>query len=157
MDLAAVVQPHELRRALEKSVDLGLFDRNALARYATRRGINALRDMMGQVPDEPPPTRNELERRFLDLMRRAALPVPVVNAYVDEHEIDFHWPAHHLVVETDGREFHHSAIAFERDRRRDLDLELAGWHVLRIGWRQVFYDPGRVTELVRTRLARVSG
>jgi very-short-patch-repair endonuclease len=43
-------------------------------------------------------------------------------------------------------------LAFERDRRRDLDLELAGWHVVRAGWRQVVEEPHRLIAMLHTRL-----
>jgi very-short-patch-repair endonuclease len=76
----------------------------------------------------------------------------VVNGLVAGHEVDFHWPAQRLVVETDGRATHGHALAFHEDRRRDFDLELAGWHVLRVTWRQVVDEPGRVTRLLRSRL-----
>ena len=81
------------------------------------------------------------------------LPLPVVNGLVLTHEVDFHWPQHKLIVEVDSRAFHAHALAFQRDRQRDLDLELAGWHVLRVAWRQVVEEPGRVTALLRSRLA----
>jgi very-short-patch-repair endonuclease len=152
VDLAAIATTPELERALEQSMRLGLFDRNAIERLAGRRGIARLRTLMAHLPDEPAPTNRELERRFLSLVRGARLPLPVVNAYIGEHQVDFQWPAHRLVVETDGRATHDSPVAFQRDRRRDLDLELAGWHVLRLGWRQVLGDPERVAALLHTHL-----
>jgi very-short-patch-repair endonuclease len=36
------------------------------------------------------------------------------------------------VVEFDGWAYHSSRAAFERDRRRDADLQLAGQRVLRV-------------------------
>ena len=57
------------------------------------------------------------------------------------------------MVETDGGAFHDDPVAFRRDRRRDLDLELAGWHVLRFGWHDVVNDTDRVVALLRRRLA----
>ena len=78
--------------------------------------------------------------------------MPVVNAHVGVHQVDFHWPAHRLIVETDGRATHDTPHQFEEDRRRDLELTLAGWHVIRVGWRQVVHEPGRVAALLRSRL-----
>jgi very-short-patch-repair endonuclease len=154
VDLAAVATPTQLERMLEQSLTLNVFDRSAfdemLARSAGRRGIARLRRLIARLADEPVPVRSELERRFLALVRNASLPLPVVNGYIGEHQVDFHWPDHRLVVETDGRAFHDSPSAFVRDRRRDLDLELAGWHVLRFGWRQVLEEPERIAALLRT-------
>ena len=62
--------------------------------------------------------------------------MPIVNRHREEHRVDFHWPAYRLIVETDGRGIHDNPYAFEEDRRRDLDLELADWHVIRLTWRQ---------------------
>ena len=102
-------------------------------------------------PTTSPPVRSELERRFLELVRRGRHPSPVVNARIAGHEVDFHWPAQRLIVETDGRATHDTATAFEHDRARDLDLHLAGWQVVRLTWSQVTRQPYRVAALLRAR------
>jgi very-short-patch-repair endonuclease len=156
VDLAGVLDRRRLRRALERSLELRVFDRRlvdaALGRANGRRGTGALRALLAELPDDPPPLRSELERRFLDLVRAEGLPLPVVNARIGDHEVDFHWPAPRLIVETDGRATHDTARQFEEDRRRDMELTLAGWHVVRVGWRQVVHEPGRVVALLRSRL-----
>jgi very-short-patch-repair endonuclease len=124
----------------------------ALERANGRRGTGTLRRLLADLADEPRFVRSELERRFIALVRRACLPPPVVNGFVAGHEVDFHWSAQRLVVETDGAATHANALAFERDRRRALDLELAGWHVVRISWRQVIDEPHRVTAMLDSRL-----
>lgn len=153
VDLAAVLRARELRRALERSLILRVFDMRAmdavLARANGRRGVGTLRRLVAELSDDPPPTRSELERRFLDLVRAASLPSPITNALVCGYEVDFHWPQAKLVVETDGAATHDMATAFHRDRRRDLDLELAGWHVIRITWRQLLDEPERIVALLR--------
>ncbi len=42
-----------------------------------------------------------------------------------------------LIAELDGRSVHGTAAAFERDRARDRSLNVAGWRVVRITWRQL--------------------
>jgi very-short-patch-repair endonuclease len=156
VDLAALEPPRRLERALEQSLVLRLFDLRAVdaALEVSKglRGTGTLRRLLAEICDEPPFTRTELERRFLELVRAAGLATPVVNGLVKGHEVDFHWPAQRLIIETDGGAVHGHALAFHQDRRRDLDLELAGWHVLRVTWRQVVDEPGRVTMLLRSRL-----
>jgi very-short-patch-repair endonuclease len=49
-----------------------------------------------------------------------------------------------IAVELDGREFHDTPLAFERDRRRDRKLSAAGWRPLRITWRQLTEERGAV-------------
>ena len=156
VDLAAVLDRRRLRRALERSIELRLFDGvlmdAALDRGRGRRGTGVLRELLAALADEPAPTRYELERRFLELVREQGLPIPVVNAWVEGHEVDFHWPQHRLIVETDGRATHDTPHQFEEDRRRDLELTLAGWHVIRVSWRQVVHEPARVGALLSSRL-----
>jgi very-short-patch-repair endonuclease len=157
VDLAGCEPERRLRRALEQSLILRLFDLGAmnavLGRARGRTGTATLRRLLAEVADEPPFTRSELERILLELVRRANLPPPVVNGLVLTYEVDFHWPQHRLIVEADSRAFHAHALAFQQDRQRDLDLELAGWHVLRVTWRQVLEEPERVARLLRSRLA----
>ena len=157
LDLAGLELPRLLDRALEQAQILRLFDLRALEaaleRSARRRGARRLRKCLVDLADEPPPVRYELERRFLELVRDAQLPKPAVNERVAGHLVDFHWPRRRLVAETDGRATHAIQAAFEIDHRRDLDLELAGWHVVRFTWRQVAYEPERVATVLRARLA----
>ena len=75
-----------------------------------------------------------------------------MNGWIGNYQVDFHWPDHMLVVETDGLAFHDSPLSFARDRRRDLDLQVAGWRVLRFGWRDVVGTPERVVALHRRYL-----
>ena len=156
LDIAGCEPQRRLRRALEQSLVLGTFDLraidNALQHANGRRGTGSLRRLLSELADEPTVTRSELERRFLELVRAANLRWPVINGLVAGHEVDFHWPDRRLVVETDGRTVHSHAFAFQRDRRRDLNLELAGWHVVRVTWQQVVQDPERVIALLRSRL-----
>lgn len=46
-----------------------------------------------------------------------------------------------LLVELDGRLFHDSALARDRDLERDLDAAVRGRETLRLGWGQVFSRP----------------
>jgi very-short-patch-repair endonuclease len=156
LDLAGVFGARTLLRTIEQAMVLRLFDRRevdaVLTRSSGRRGAATLRHLMQRLTGEPALTRSELERRMLEIIREANLPMPVVNGLVEGYEVDFHWAEHRLIVEVDGRSVHDTAIAFERDRRRGLDLELAGWHVIRLTWRQVVETPEKVVSLLFRRL-----
>jgi hypothetical protein len=156
VDLAGVVTKRQLGRALERTLELDLFDlttmEQALVLSSGRRGIGRLKRVLADLSDEPLPNANIFERRFLELVKAAGLPYPVVNGYIGGHQVDFHWPDRHVAVETDGRETHAHAIAFHRDRDRDLTLTLADWHVIRLTWRQVLNEPERVASALRKRL-----
>jgi very-short-patch-repair endonuclease len=85
------------------------------------------------------------------------LPTPEVNPWGalhdEEMKVDFLWRAERLIVEADSRTFHTTRHAFERDRRRDQDLMLAGYQVVRFTWRQVTREPARVASTIRTLLS----
>jgi len=102
-----------------------------------------------------PPTRTKLERLFVDLCRDHGIPAPVVNATVDPgFEVDFLWPQNRLIVETDGGAVHRARRAFENDRRRDADLTVAGYRVVRFTWRRVTETPDDVALIMKQLLAR---
>jgi very-short-patch-repair endonuclease len=155
IDLAATRSP-ELERAVEQAFVNRLIGRTrmqaALNRGNGRAGTGELRRLLAGLLPQLPFTRSELERRFLKLVANDDLPMPIVNRNREAHRVDFHWPASRLIVETDGRGIHDNPYAFEEDRRRDLDLELAGWHVIRLTWRQIAQQPERVLVLLRKRL-----
>jgi very-short-patch-repair endonuclease len=150
VDLAGVIRADALERALAQAEILSLFDLHALFevldRSNGRRGAQALRTALQEPPEM---TRSDLERTMLGLCRRHGLPRPGVNADVCGFEADFSWPAARLVVETDGGAVHRTRHAFEEDRRRDGELLLAGYRVLRITHRRLRYDEPGVAAMLR--------
>jgi hypothetical protein len=82
-------------------------------------------------------TRSPLEDAFLELCDAHGIPRPRVNSVVEGYEVDFCWPEHRLIVETDGHTHHGTRAAFERDRARDARLTALGWRVMRFTERQV--------------------
>jgi very-short-patch-repair endonuclease len=157
LDLAAVVTPRVLDRALEQSMVLRLYDHRAMIRLlgeaSGRRGAGVLRRCIAKLAEDPPDTRSELERRILDLIRDSGLPRPAVNIRIAGYEVDFCWRDERLIVEADGRRTHDTPQAFERDRQRDLELTSGGWLVLRVTWRQVVDRPEQIVAALRGRLA----
>ena len=153
VDLAAGAQPRQLERALEQAYVLrllrvGALD-DALSRANGRRTV-ALRRLLA-AERRPTLTRSELEERFLDLVRRGGLPDPELNVHLHGYEVDFLWRSQRRVVEVDGHAYHSSRRALARDRRKDDDLEAAGYRVTRFTADQVLRDPEDA--LARTRRA----
>ena len=87
------------------------------------------------------------------LCRSAALPLPQTNVRRAGWEVDAVWEAQRLVVEVDGHKFHSTRARFERDRRKDADLRLAGYRVLRLTWRRLTREPDLVVALLAGALA----
>jgi very-short-patch-repair endonuclease len=127
-----------------------------LARVMDVERATAEAQVLGLIPrdtTDTPPTRSELERRMLALLRDAGLPPPLVNTHIGRFEVDFAWPDHQVVAELDGWAAHSTRLAFERDRARDAALQAAGHAVLRFTWRQLRDNP----LLVAGRIAHVLG
>jgi very-short-patch-repair endonuclease len=138
-DLAPLLQPHELERAVEEALIRGLATRDELAtRPALRRASI----------EEPQITRSEAERRLRKLIRAARLPRAETNTRVAGWEVDAVWHDQRLVVEVDGYAYHGNRAAFERDRRKDAALVAAGYRVIRITWRQLVDEPHAVVALL---------
>ena len=129
-DLAQTA-PDELEKAINEAHVLRLVTHRELRQLLAlpQCGVRALRQAIG---DEPTMTRSEAERRLRALIAQAGLPGPQSNVKVAGHEVDLYWPGHDLVVEFDGWGSHSSRTAFERDRRKDVDLQLAGQRVFRV-------------------------
>ncbi len=142
---------------VEEAERRGLFDLRAieavLARNPRHPGAHRLRNAI-RAWTEPPPTRSELERRFLELVTAADLPRPSVNVLIEGLEVDCFWPEAALIVELDSRGYHESPSAFERDRLRDLRLTTAGFRVVRITWRRLEDEPVEVVAELRRLLAK---
>lgn len=69
-------------------------------------------------------------------------------------ELDYAYPAHRVALELDGYGVHlRSRTAFEGDRVRQNELEIAGWQVLRFAARQLWSAPELVASQVRRVLA----
>ena len=156
LDLAAVAPRDLLERLTEEALVQRLVTereiRGTVARAAGRPGVRKLRNVINLL-DEPLFTRSEGEKRLRSLVRSAGLPVPLMNVKRAGWEVDAVWDAQRLVVEVDGRKFHDTGPQFERDRRKDADLLLAGFRVLRFTWRRLTREPAEVVAIIAAALA----
>jgi very-short-patch-repair endonuclease len=157
LDLSAVVHPDALRSALRQAEQLRLTDPLSLhdlaKRYPRRPGVGAIKALLAEASIGARVVRSELEERFQAFLLDAGLPLPQTNQRVEGYEVDCVWPEQRLIVELDGHATHSPAHAFEGDRARDRRLEAAGWHVIRITWRQLHEE----THLVEADLRRLLG
>jgi very-short-patch-repair endonuclease len=154
LDLAAILPPRRLERALDQAEVMGHFDLRALRAildaHPGHHGGGALRRALSSHEIGSTLSRSELEERFLALCDAQKIRRPQVNARVAGLEVDFCFAAARLVVEVDGFRFHRTRAAFERDRERDAILARAGFRVLRFTHRQLTADPGLVADALRS-------
>jgi len=128
--------------------------RKALDARAGEPGVAKLRHILDRRTFRL--TKEELERRFLPLARKAGLSVPLTGQWVNEFEVDFYWPELGLVVETDGLRYHRTPAEQARDRLRDQVHTAAGLTPLRFTHEQVRYEPEHVLRILAQTARRVA-
>jgi very-short-patch-repair endonuclease len=96
-----------------------------------------------------------LESLMDRLLRRHGIPRPERQYEVagGRYRLDYAWPAARLAVEVDGYGHHSDLEAFRHDRRRQNDLVLAGWTVLRFSHDDVLRRPAQVAAQIWAALA----
>jgi very-short-patch-repair endonuclease len=166
LDLAEILHPEALAKALDQAEVLRIFDMRALEevmrRNPGRHGLRPLQALLLPLHPQTKHSKNDFERLLfslslsLSLLREEDLPLPEVNASLIIEgrpvEPDFLWRRERLVVETDGWETHGTRQAFERDRDRDQLLLRAHYRTVRITWRQLIYEPALVIKTLRVAL-----
>ena len=156
LDLAAMAPRAVLERLVEEAQVQRLVSagdlRAAIVRGTGRPGVRKLREVVDLL-DVPLFTRSEGEKLLRSLVRSAGLPQPRTNVRRGGWEVDAVWDAERLVVEVDGRRYHDTQPQFERDRRKDADLVLAGYRVLRFTWRRLTREPVEVVAIIAAALA----
>jgi Protein of unknown function (DUF559) len=161
VDVAGMLARGPLERAVERSLELRLFDlagiRAAIDARPTSRGAGALARAVAAVHDEPTLTRSQLEALMRDLCATHGIEPPAVNAHVEGYEVDFLWRSQRLIVETDGHAHHGTRTAFERDRARDARLTMLGYRVVRFTYRQLVHEHDVVVATLRALLAASPG
>lgn len=154
LDFAAV-DPWYLCQALDNARRQDLLDLIAvdtlLARSRGFRGVARLREAL-TLHRSGAFTRSGLERQFVELVRRAGLPQPSMNLFVDGYELDAYWAAERFAVELDTYDYHGSPTAFEEDRLRQENLKLAGIEMTRITGVRMDREPMAVVKRLRRLL-----
>jgi very-short-patch-repair endonuclease len=161
LDLATVLTRQQLERAATEAEIRRLGSSHSLealiARYPTRAGSRAIRTLLAERSIGRDITKHELELRFLALLDAENLPRPRINARVDvprQPVVDCLWQDRRVIAELDGFATHGTRTAFETDRARDRTLQVAGYRVIRITWRQLTSDAPTLAAEVRALLDR---
>ncbi|MDQ3720720.1 MAG: endonuclease domain-containing protein [Actinomycetota bacterium] len=156
LDLAAVLPPRSVERALERSEQLRLFDLNQLDKSlianAGRPGCAVLRAVLDEGRLGETLTQTKLEEAMFRLCTKSGLPRPEVNVEIGTYTADFLWREVRLIAETDGFQTHGTRAAFESDRVRDAELMLQGYRVVRFTYWRVLRHRKAVAAILRQLL-----
>lgn len=163
IDLGAVVEADAVEIALECALRRRITTTDRLLRRLDevggrgRRGAGVLRAILERRDPKAPPTDSALEVRFLLLVRRQRLPVPIRQQVIRDEfgfvaRVDFAYPDHGVIVEVESRKHHLSPADWERDLRRHNRLAARGKRVLRITYARMTHDSDGVAREIRTAL-----
>jgi hypothetical protein len=137
VELASRETPEELSRLITAAARKRLLDpqrvEQALIRHAGARRIGNLRAALAAYRPTPA-DKSGFERDFAEwLTTDPRIPPPQRNVHLGVWELDFYWPDHGVVAETDGERFHMLPSDRERDYRKDAWLQRRRIAVLRVG------------------------
>jgi hypothetical protein len=119
-----------------------------------RRGSRLLRGALHEIADG---VRSAAEGDLHDLIKRAKLPVPMLNPrlYLNGEfiaEPDQWWPEAGVATEVDSREYHLSPDDWQRTMERHARMSSVGIIVLHFTPAQIRNQPGEVTATIRRAL-----
>jgi very-short-patch-repair endonuclease len=151
IDLATELKTLRLERAVNEADKLDLVDPEALRRaldaYGGMPGVRTLRTMLDRHTFRL--SDSDLEVYFRPLALAADLPLPLTKHWVLGYEVDFFFPDHALIVETDGLRYHRTPSQQARMVTRDQKHTAAGFRVIRFTHWQISHAPNEVTKLLR--------
>ncbi len=150
IDLATELAPLRLERAVNEGDKLDLVDPETLRRelegHRGEPGVKALATLLDRHTFRL--SDSDLEVLFRPLALAAGLPMPLTKHLVLDYEVDFWFPDHDLIVETDGLRYHRTPSQQARAVKRDQVHTAAGLRVLRFTHWQIAHAPNEVTEIL---------
>lgn len=153
VDLAGAVDRATLARAChEAGIRHGTAPRHVEAVLAGRRNVAGAAALRAVLHGDEHVTLSVLERRFLERLRAAGLPLPRTNRPAGGRRVDCRWLEHGLTVEVDGYRYHRSRHAWERDRAREREAYARGDQFRRYTYGDVLERPARMLAELRALL-----
>lgn len=159
VDLSAVCHANALDRAITKALDKRLTTvaeirrcRESMAAKGRRR-TNLLDEVLAKPKYASDGCRSELERQALAMLRQLELPLPVSQHAIPLKTMtlhpDFCYPDIKLAIELDGFASHGDFSSFHEDRRRDAELTINGWTVLRFSHQTLNLMPSAISSFLQ--------
>jgi hypothetical protein len=161
VDLSSVLSLDALARAChEAGIKHGTTPGQVEAVLERRPGSPGAKKLRRVLHGDAHVTLSPLERRFLERLREAGLPLPETNKPAGGRRVDCRWPQHRLTVELDSYRYHRSRHAWEQDRRREREARARGDEFRRYTYDDVFAAPrfmlSELGGLLRSREAPAS-
>jgi Transcriptional regulator, AbiEi antitoxin/Protein of unknown function (DUF559) len=155
VQIAAMVSDAALRRALAVADRNGWLDSPSLTAALAKhpRGARGLRHALEHLMPQLTDTVSPLEDRFFLFCEQYGIPLPEPNYEIGGHVVDAVWPDAGVAVELDGRNEHGTPAAVVRDRRREMTVRGARFHVIRYGSEQVDHTPAKTARDLKIALA----
>ncbi len=164
IDLGAVAPPSLVARCMEEWLADRIVSVDELRaaveehRGKGRRGVGVLRRALETRVLVDLRADSGVEALLARVLKRHRVALPelhhVVKAGPVVAELDYAYPHARIALEVDGYGVHlRSREAFEHDRHRQNELEIAGWRVLRFTSRALRREPDRVAAQVERMLS----
>lgn len=151
IDIATDLEIRRVERAVNEADKLDLIDpeslRGELDAYIGVPGAKALRTMLDRHTFRL--SDSDLEIFFRPLAVAADLPMPLSKQMILGHEVDFWFPDHRLVVETDGLRYHRTPSQQARAARRDQKHVAAGLRAVHFTHWQIAHEAAEVIDVLR--------
>jgi hypothetical protein len=155
VDLASLLSLPDLARAChEAGIKHGTTPNQVDAVLTKHPNAPGATNIKKVLHGDEPVTLSALERRFLERLREATLPLPLTNRLAGGRRVDCRWPDHRLTVELDGYRYHRSRHAWELDRRREREAHARGDQFRRYTYGDVYESPGGMLRDLRGLLHR---
>lgn len=142
-DVGGVIGHRRVVSALENAIDRKLVNMEAMSEvtlrlfHRRRPGSREIRSALLARSDWTSALQSDLEVRVLAAIRRAGLPMPVVQyelSFEDGHIVrfDFAWPHIRVALEVDHSFWHVGSEESRKDKQRDRKVATLNWQTLRI-------------------------
>ncbi len=155
VDLAAELNAETLARAChEAGVRYRTKPRHVEAVLKRKPNAKGAAKLRAIISGEQRVTLSKLERRFLQRLREAGLPLPATNVVAGTKRVDCRWRDHRLTVELNSFTFHNSRLSWEGDYQREREARDRDDEFRRFTWADVFEKPDHMLRQLTKLLSR---
>jgi very-short-patch-repair endonuclease len=131
---------HKIRETLEEIRDINsnFYDEAITAEWVEIISTDTITKMK-MLPEDASPIERQFWISYIGLQPKE-LNGLIPQCEAGRYRIDFAIPDRKFGIELDGHASHSSTAAIARDRKRQRDLEMAGWRIIRFGGSEVYHD-----------------